>query len=108
MELRRTAFRNCPKRTREVLQPRVQSACRKETSDLRRCARPGAQRVMGPRANFLRVARGERHDKSPAGLRGTPNHRGLLCSLTAKVELARGRLSNVTAIVTEKIFQDFS
>ncbi len=26
----------------------------------------------------LRVAFGERHDKSPAGLRGTPNRRGLL------------------------------
>jgi hypothetical protein len=41
---------------------------------------------VGPRADFLRVARTDRHGKSSKGLRGTPNRRGLLRSLMAKVE----------------------
>jgi hypothetical protein len=59
-------------------------------SDLRRRARVGAQRAVGPGADFIRVARVQRHDKSPAGLRGTPNGGGLLCTLMAKVELPEG------------------
>ena len=35
----------------------------------------------------LRVARADRHGKSPAGFRGTTNRGGLLCSLMAKVDL---------------------
>jgi hypothetical protein len=50
-----------------------------ETSHLRRCARYGAKGAVGPGgADFLRVARTDRHDKSPAGLHGTPNRRDLL------------------------------
>jgi len=37
----------------------------------------GAQRVVGT-CDFLRVAFGDRHGKSPTGLRGTPNRRSLL------------------------------
>ena len=49
------------------------------SSHLRRCARVGAQRVVGSgRADFLRVARGDRHGKSPTGLHGTANRGGLL------------------------------
>jgi hypothetical protein len=51
------------------------------SSDLRRCAGAGAQRVVGPGADFLRVALGDRHDKSPTGLCGTTNQRSLLRSV---------------------------
>jgi hypothetical protein len=44
---------------------------------------------VGPGADFLRVACAGRHDKSPAGLRGTLNRGGLLCGLMAKAEQAR-------------------
>jgi hypothetical protein len=54
----------------------------KEASYIRRCARFGAQGAVGPGgADFLRVARTDRHDKSPAGLHGTPNRGGLLRGL---------------------------
>jgi DDE superfamily endonuclease len=52
-----------------------------EASHLRRCARHGAQTVVGPAADFLRVALGGRHDKSPKGICGTTNRGCLLCSL---------------------------
>ncbi|CAA9398232.1 MAG: hypothetical protein AVDCRST_MAG22-1225, partial [uncultured Rubrobacteraceae bacterium] len=51
-------------------------------SDFRRRFGVGAKGAVGPRgADFLRVARTDRHGKSPAGLRGTPNRGGLLRSL---------------------------
>jgi hypothetical protein len=59
-----------------------------EGSHLRRCACVGAKGAVGPRgADFLRVAFGERHDKSSTRLHGAANRCGLLCSLMAKVEL---------------------
>jgi hypothetical protein len=51
------------------------------SSDLLRGACVGAQIVVGTGADFLRVALGDRHDKSPPGLCGTTNRRGLLRSV---------------------------
>jgi hypothetical protein len=49
---------------------------------LRRCARHGAQRVVGSGgADFLRVAASDRHDKSPKGICRTTNRGRLLCSM---------------------------
>jgi hypothetical protein len=42
---------------------------------------------VGTGADFLQVAFSNRHAKSSAGLYGTTNRGGLLCSLMAKVEL---------------------
>ena len=57
-----------------------------DSSDLCRCARLGAQRVVGA-GDFLRVVPADRHGKSPAGVCRTTNRGGLLCGLMAKVEL---------------------
>ena len=48
-----------------------------EAPHLRRCARCGAKGAVG-RRDFLRLARTQRHGKSPKGIRGTPNRGGLL------------------------------
>src|SRR5215216_1608456 len=60
-----------------------------EASDLRRCARFDTQGVIVGTGggDFPRVVRGHRHGKSPTGICGTTNRRGLLCSLMAKVAL---------------------
>jgi hypothetical protein len=47
----------------------------------------GAKRVVGAGGDFLRVTPRGRHGKSPQGICGTVNRRGLLCGLMAKVEL---------------------
>ncbi len=63
---------------------------------LLRCAGAGAQGgVVGARrgGNFLRVVLGDRGGKSPEGLRGKANRRGLLRTLTAKFQLRMGRIS---------------
>jgi DDE superfamily endonuclease len=50
-----------------------------EASHLRRCARVGSKGAVGSGgADFLRVARTDRHDKSPKGICGTANRGGLL------------------------------
>ena len=54
--------------------------------DLLRCACAGAQGVVGPGADFSRVACRNRHGKSSTRTCGTTNRRGLLCSLMAKVD----------------------
>ena len=58
----------------------------KRDPDLRRRFGAGAQRVVGSRSDFLRVAFGDRHGKSPTGICGTPNRGGLLRGVMAKVE----------------------
>ena len=45
------------------------------------------QRPVDPGADLLRVAGADQHGKSPMGLHGTADRRGLLRSLMAKVEL---------------------
>jgi hypothetical protein len=88
-----TLFAHCNRRMREAAGAfRRQAACyhkslpRPSPMRLRWCACAGAQGVVGT-ATFLWVACGDRDDKSPTGICGTTNRRGLLRSLTAKVEL---------------------
>jgi hypothetical protein len=70
---------------------------RQASSDLLRCSGAGTQGVVGAGGEFLRVASGDQHGNSLAGVRETANRRGLLCSRMAKVQLrflpqARGRV----------------
>jgi hypothetical protein len=61
---------------------------REGASDLLRCFGVGQKGVAGTtRGDFLRVGAGKRPGKSPAGVHGKANRRGLLCSLMAKVHL---------------------
>src|SRR5215213_8852365 len=63
---------------------------RQGASDLLRCSGVGQKGVVGTtRGDFLRVGAGKRHGKSPAGVYGKANRRGLLCSVMAKVQLRR-------------------
>src|SRR5215212_258171 len=63
------------------------SVVRQAVSDLLRRFSAGAQGVVGAGSDFLRVARRDRHGKSPTRVCGAANRRGLLCSVMAKVEL---------------------
>ncbi len=58
-----------------------------EPSDLRRRFGIGTKGAVGSGEDFSRVARRHRNGKSTAGVHGTLNRCGLLCSLMAKVEL---------------------
>jgi hypothetical protein len=65
-------------------------------SDLLRCFGVGQKGVVGTtRGDFLRVGAGKRHGKSPAGVYGKANRRGLLCSVMAKVHLRRSRMARL-------------
>ena len=61
---------------------------RQGAPDLLRCFGAGEEGAVGTRrGDFLRVGAGKRDGKSPAGVHGKANRRGLLCSVMAKVEL---------------------
>src|SRR5215203_1472563 len=67
---------------------------RQGASDLLRCSGVGQKGVVGTtRGDFLRVGAGKRHGKSPAGVYGKANRRGLLCSVMAKVQLRLGLIT---------------
>src|SRR5215203_945017 len=50
-------------------------------SDVHGCVGAGTQGAVGSGGDFSRVALGLRDSKSPASLHGTPDRRGLLCSV---------------------------
>jgi hypothetical protein len=62
---------------------------RQASPDLLRRFGVGAQTAVGTGGDFLRVAPRGRHGESTTGFDGAPNRRGLLRSLTAKVELEK-------------------
>jgi hypothetical protein len=70
-----------------ALQCTANGLVRQEASDLLRRSGGGTQRVMGRRADFVRVLYGRRDAKSPAGVYGQANRCALLRSLMAKVQL---------------------
>ena len=55
-----------------------------ELSDFLRCFSAGAQGVVGTGGDFLRVSAADRYSKSPAGIHGKANRRGLLCSVNGQ------------------------
>src|SRR5215211_4767418 len=73
---------------------------RQGVSDLLRCFGVGQKGVVGTaREDFLRVGAGKRHDKSPAGVHGKANQRGLLCSVMAKVQLSGQEISRASSVL---------
>jgi DDE superfamily endonuclease len=72
-------------------------------SDILRRSGAGAQAVVGAgTSDFSRVTAGDRRSKSPAGVYGTADRRGLLCGVMAKVQLraqANRKPVSITTII---------